>query len=102
MGKKLEKSYAIREENIADFSIYFAKKMKEITLQKLAGEIETVYFSFDLVEAYFPYLSDKLVNKLLDALEEAWDELLSICEICPTRCITEKDEYCTMFDAGPY
>jgi uncharacterized Fe-S radical SAM superfamily protein PflX len=102
VGKKLEKSYAIREENIADFSIYFAKKMKEIILQKLSGEIETVYFSFDLVEAYFPYLSDKLINKLLDVLEEAWDELLSVCEICPTRCVSEKDEYCTMFDEVPY
>jgi len=102
VGKKLEKRYAIREEDIADFSVYFAKKMKEIILQRLSGEIETVYFSFDLVEAYFPYLGDRMINKLLDALEEAWDELLNICEICPTRCISEKDEYCTMFDEGPY
>jgi len=43
-GKKLEKRYAIREDDIADFSVYFAKKMKEIILQKLSGEIEIVYF----------------------------------------------------------
>jgi len=47
LGEKLEKKYGIDEEKIADFSIYFAKKMKEISLQKLSGEIDTVYFSYD-------------------------------------------------------
>ena len=101
LGDKLEKKYGIDEEEIADFSIYFAKKMKEIILQKLSGEIETVYFSYDLVEEYFPFLSDRLINKMLDALGGAWDGLLSICESCPNRCVSEKDEYCTMFDEGP-
>ena len=72
--------------------------MKKIILQKLSGEIETVYFSYDLIEAYFPYLKDKMINKILDAIEEARSGLLDTCEICPTRCVTEKDEYCTMFD----
>jgi uncharacterized Fe-S radical SAM superfamily protein PflX len=98
LGKKLEKRYRIDEEEIADFSIYFAKRMKEISLQKLSGEIETVYFSYDLIEVYFPYLSDRMINKMLDATAEAWDELLRICESCPNRCVTERDEYCTMFD----
>lgn len=98
LGGKLEKRYRIDEEKIADFSIYFARKMKEIILQKLSGEIETIYFAYYLIEAYFPYLSNRMINKMLDALEEAWDELLSICECCPTRCVTERDEYCTMFD----
>jgi uncharacterized Fe-S radical SAM superfamily protein PflX len=98
----LKRRYGIDEKEIADFSIYFAKKMKEIILQKLSGEIETVYFSYDLIEAYFPRFRDRMINKILDAVGEAWDEQLSICEICPTRCVTEKDEYCTMFDEGPY
>ena len=89
-GKKLEKRYGIDEEEIANFSIYFAKEMKKIILQKLSGEIETVYFSYDLIEAYFPYLKDKMSNKIMDAIVEAWDGLLDICEICPTRCVTEK------------
>jgi len=101
LEKKLRRR-GIFEEHIADFSIYFAKKMKGIILQKLSGEIEKVYFSYDLVELYFPTLNDRLVNKILDAVAKAWDEQLSICEICPTRCISEKDVYCTMFDEGPY
>ena len=102
LGKKLKRRYGIDKEEIADFCIYFAKKMKAIILQKLSEEIETVYFSYDLIETYFPRLRDRMINKILDVVAEAWDEQLSICEICPTRCVTEKDEYCTMFDEGPY
>ncbi len=101
LGERL-KRYGIYEEQIADFSVYLAKQMKEIVLQKLSGEIETVYFSYDMVEAYFPKVSDRMVNKMLDAVAKAWDEQLSVCEICPTRCVSEKDVYCTMFDEGPY
>ena len=101
VGKRLKRRYGIGEEELADFSIYFARRMKEIILQKLSGDIVVVYFSYDLVEAYFPYLSGRMINKVLHALEEAWDEQLSICVVCPTRCVTEKDEYCTMFDEGP-
>ena len=35
---------------------------------------------------------------MLDAISKAWDEQLSVCEICPTRCVSEKDAYCTMFE----
>ena len=102
LGKRL-KRYGIYEEQIADFSVYLAKKMKGIILQKLSGEIEKVYFSYDMVESYFPRrMSDRMVDKMLDAIEKAWDEQLSVCEICPTRCVTEKDIYCTMFDEGPF
>lgn len=82
----------------AQFSIHLAKRMKEIIYQKLAGKIEKVYFSHKMVDSYFPDLEDNLVNQMLDAISEAWDEQLSMCEICPTRCISEKDAYCTMFD----
>jgi hypothetical protein len=96
------KQQKIDDKSLAEFSIYISKKMKDIVLQKLAGKIDTVYFSYEMVESYFPTLSDGLVNKLLDAVSKAWDEQLSVCGICPTRCITEKDNYCTMFDEGPY
>ncbi|MEA2075608.1 MAG: hypothetical protein U9O85_07750 [Euryarchaeota archaeon] len=101
LGEKL-KRYKIYEKDIADFSVYFAKKMKGIVLQQLSGEIEKVYFSYEMVESYFPMLSDRMVNKMLDAIAKAWDEQLGVCEICPTRCVSEKDVYCTMFDEGPY
>ena len=97
IGKQLKK-HKISDEALAEFSIYLSKKMKDIILQKLSGRIEKVYFSYEMVEFYFSNLSDKLVNKMLDAISKAWDEQLSVCEICPTRCVSEKDAYCTMFD----
>jgi hypothetical protein len=97
LAKRLKK-YKIDEKAITEFSIYISKRMRDIILQKLSGRIENVYLSYEMVESYFPDLSDRLVNKMLDAISKAWDEQLSICEICPTRCISEKDVYCTMFD----
>lgn len=101
LGEKL-KRYKIYEKDIADFSIYLAKLMKGIVLQQLSGEIETVYYSYEMVESYFPRLSGRMVDKMLDAIAKAWDEQLSVCGICPTRCLSEKGVYCTMFDEGPY
>ena len=97
MGKQLKK-HKISDESLAEFSIYISKKMKGIILQKLSGEIETIYFSYKMIESYFPNLRDKLIDKMLDVVSKSWDELLSFCQICPTRCISEKDVYCPMFD----
>ena len=97
LGKSLKK-YRISDNDIANFSIYLSKRMKNIILKKLSGEIDRVYFSYELVETYFPTLNDKLVNKLLDVISNAWYKQLDFCVVCPTQCITEKDVYCTMFD----
>ncbi|MHB8279708.1 MAG: hypothetical protein ACYDIA_18930 [Candidatus Humimicrobiaceae bacterium] len=97
LGKELKK-YAIHEEDMAKFSIYFAKLTKNIILQKLRGQIDMVYFSHQNIEPYFPQLSNSLINRMLEAIAEAWDGQLNFCEVCPTRCISEKDRYCTLFD----
>lgn len=99
-GKQLKK-HKIDEIALAEFSIYISKIMKGIILQKLSGEIKTVHFSYEMVESYFPHLSDKLVNKMVDAIANVWDAQLDFCVVCPTRCISEKDVYCTMFDDEP-
>jgi hypothetical protein len=88
----------IGDKDLALFSIYFSKNIQNIILQKLAGQIETVYFSPEMIESYFPDISNRLKNKMLEAILNAWDEQLSFCETCPTRCISEKEVYCTMFD----
>jgi len=97
LGKILKK-YRISDKDIADFSIYISKRTKNIILKKFSGEIDKVYFSYELVKAYFPRLSDRMINKILDVISKAWTNQLDFCVVCPTRCITEKDSYCTMFD----
>jgi hypothetical protein len=42
-----------------------------------------------------------MFDKMLDAIGEAWDELLRIRESCPNRCVTEREDYCTMFAEDP-
>ena len=95
------KKHIISDEALAQFSINISKKIKGIILEKLSGEIEKVYFSYEMVASYFPNFGDKLVNKMLNAISQAWDELIRACGVCPTRCISEKDAFCTMFDDGP-
>lgn len=97
IGKRLNR-HKINNYALAEFSIYISKTMKDIILQKLSGKIDKVYFSYEMIESYFPDLNDGIVNKMLDIILETWDKQLSVCEICPTRCISEKDAYCTMFD----
>ena len=97
IGKWLKK-HKICDEVLAEFSIYISTKMKDIILQKLSGRIDKVYFSYEMIESYFPNLDDEFINKMLDSISKTWDKQLSFCEICPTRCISERDAYCTMFN----
>jgi hypothetical protein len=88
----------VSDEALVEFSINISKSMKDIISQKLLGRINNVYFSHEMIERNFPNLDDRLINKMLDINAKAWDELLSVCEACPTRCISEKDAYCAMFN----
>jgi len=92
------KKQKISNEDLAEFSIYYAKEMKDVVLKQLSGEIEQVCISYEPLESYFPNIGDELINKMTDIISDAWDEMLSFCERCPNRCISEKDAFCTMFD----
>lgn len=76
--------------------------MKDIVLQKLSGKIKTVIMSYEPIEFYFPMLNDRMVGKMLDVISKAWGEQLDVCVICPTRCLSEKEKYCPMFDNDFY
>jgi len=92
------KRHKISEEVLADFSICTSKKLKDAILRQLSGKDKNVCISYELIESYFPNLDYRLINKMVDVISEAWDENLSFCEVCPNRCISEKDEYCPLFD----
>ncbi|MFZ2375936.1 MAG: hypothetical protein WAV83_01835 [Methanothrix sp.] len=88
----------ISDEVLAEFSIHYAKAMKDEVLRQLSGEIEKVCISYESIEAFFPNIGDDMVNKMTDTISHAWTQMLSICEVCPNRCISEKDAFCTLFD----
>ena len=97
IGSRLKKQ-KISDEALAEFSVFYSKEMKNMILQKLSGKIKIVCISYEPIESYFPDLGADLINKMTDITSDAWDEILSICEVCPNRCISEKDAYCTLFD----
>ncbi|MCX6693447.1 MAG: hypothetical protein NT074_02695 [Methanomicrobiales archaeon] len=97
-NENLLKRYQIGNEDLALFSIYISKKMKDIILHRPDGKIEKVDISQEIIGSYFPDINEKLVKNLQDAIAQACDELLSFCKLCPNRCISQKDAYCTMFD----
>ena len=94
----LLKRRKISNETLADFSICYAKGMKDVVLRQLSGKIKKVCISYEPIDSYFPDIGDDMINKMTDVISEAWDEMLSFCEVCPNRCISEKDAFCTLFD----
>jgi len=97
IGKELKK-YKISDEVLAEFSIYMSKKIRDIILEVISGKSGEMYFFYEVIEEYFPNFNNRMVNKMLDALSKAWDELRSFCKTCPIRCLSESDVYCIMFN----
>jgi len=85
-------------KQLAEFCAYFSKRMKQSIYDILDGlPVVTVGnedYVFDLCHTNTP----AEIGAILEVAGSSWDELLAVCEICPTRCISERDEYCTMFD----
>lgn len=78
--------------------IKLAKLLQKTILRKLRNEIPEMELNYQDVEAAFPRLNDVLIAQLLKHVATAWDRLLGSCVTCPTACITNKDEYCPLFD----
>jgi hypothetical protein len=75
--------------------------MKGQILDKLAGRIPQVRLGYEEIEAFFPEIGDRLVDQVLTVVAKAWDSQTEACVVCPTRCISERDERAPMFD-DPY
>jgi hypothetical protein len=86
------------QDDIVQFCVYFSKEMKNSMYQKLGGITEEIIFYEEYVEKYYPKNTRGENNMLLNVAMKAWDEILSDCEICPNRCITERDNKCVLFD----
>ena len=92
----------VDDEAVARFCIHYAKRMKPQVLDRVAGRIANVSIGYQEIEAFFPTLGDRLGDQLLTKAAEAWDSQTDSCCLCATRCISEKDEQCTMFDDPDY
>jgi len=86
------------DRNVALFCTHFAKEMKKSLLERLEGKTDNTIIYEEYITDFYPGMPRKQVNLLLEAAGKAWGSQLSICETCPTRCISEKEEWCVLFD----
>ena len=99
------KSQALRKyrartsnEEIAAFCAYFAKRMKKSVYDRLARITPAVIIDEDYIAEYYPKNTQRQNKVFIDVAGEAWDNLLSACEICPMRCISEREKKSEFFD----
>jgi len=92
------KRKGVTDQRIVEFAVGFAKHMKVVAIQKLAGEFDKAPMSYRDIERVFPDLDDRLVDNLLTVVAKAWDSLLEICAVCPARCVSERDQVMPQFD----
>jgi hypothetical protein len=92
----------VDEQALTAFFVHHSKNLRTQMLDRLAGKTESMRFGYETIEAYFPHIGDELVDRLLTKAAEAWDAHTSACVVCPTRCISEKDQRASMFDDAWY
>lgn len=90
------------EEEIGRLCTYFALEMKKSVVDSLSGKEDSVIIDEAYIADFLPQYSPKTHQKLLGVACAAWESQTKICEICPSRCISEKDEYCEFFDSDFY
>jgi len=98
---KLKKSIIKRRYTEQTFNrscIRLAVLIQGIILKKLRNEIPMMQINYTEIEKAFPKLNDKTIDELLTCTSQAWEKLLDVCVSCPSACITNKDDYCEMFD----
>ena len=79
-----------------------AISLQGVALKKLNNEISEMEINYENVEAAFPKLNRTTINNLVDCTGEAWENLLKICVSCPGACVSNKNDYCLMFDDKSY
>ena len=86
---------------VTDFSVHLSKRIGGGLTKSPSGRIDKDYV-LGASKRFFPGLTRRVYDTMFKAVSEAVKELLEICELCPTRCLYEKNAYCTMFDKGGF
>ena len=83
---------------LAYFCAYFSKRMKQSVEIRLSGLSDATEGDEEYVADYCHTNTHRQNVDILDVAGIAWDELVSVCETCPTRCISERYLRCEFFD----
>jgi hypothetical protein len=105
INEKFKKILAIRgypQVSLNRACVKLAKLLQVTILRKLNKEIPTMRIDYIDIEKAFPGLNDQTIYQLQTFTAQAWESLLTGCCDCPTACISNKDDYCSMFDDECY
>jgi hypothetical protein len=94
--KAFKRSYGAG--NIALFCTHYAKQMKKSVLDQLKGKTDAVILDEEYISDFYPRMPRTQVLMLMRVAEQAWESHLSVCGVCPARCLSEKEQRCEMFD----
>ena len=86
------------EQTFNKSCVVLAKALQNTVVIELRNEIREMHISYREVENAFQKLDDKIIDKLLNCTAKAWGHLLDNCISCPSACVSNKDDYCLMFD----
>ncbi|NLB56453.1 MAG: hypothetical protein GX811_11970 [Lentisphaerae bacterium] len=87
-----------KPDRIADFCLYYAKRMKKSVYNSSAGKTKGVQVSDQYIYEYKPDCPGKLARALLEAAEAALDEMNLVCSVCGNRSLSEWFALTPMFD----
>jgi len=98
-SKRLKKWVSGKTDiEVANYCAYFAKRMKQAVTDKLSGVTDIVELDEEYIADYWHTNTQRENKALNEVAGEAWDQLLSVCETCPTRCLSERFLPCELFD----
>ena len=100
--KKYLSKRGYTKETFNKSCVKLANLLQCVVLKKLNNVIPDMQLNYTEVEKAFPGLNDKKIDELLTCTENAWENLLEICVSCSSACISNKDDYCPMFDNETY
>ncbi|MDR1530791.1 MAG: hypothetical protein LBS62_01140 [Clostridiales bacterium] len=86
------------QDEITGLCVHFSLAMKKSMCNKSDGVAPALVLAENYIYEYNPRISRWHRSLLIDMADKAWDGYLSICECCPTRCISEWYVKCDMFD----
>ena len=85
-------------EQIAEFSAYFSKRMQPCMHDIVEGHTTVLSCKVGYVRDYCHDNSKQENSELTALAQQAMSELLDECNDCPEQCLSEPGAYCDHFD----
>ncbi len=82
------------EDNISEFCLYFSKRLRKSIFDAATAKKKGVEFNGLYVYEFYPGISKKLIELLLEAALSAWQDQITLCAVCPNRCLENGFDLC--------